>query len=183
MRNNIIAEEELTHKILACLKNNFAVSGLGRSLDVLLEKCIDTLPAVSAVSNLHRMLMSTEMNAGSLRGLLPMDVEDFRLAKSNAFWRLFADPANESRSGWHNTRERERIFRETFKFRVVDLRGTMDALKVITIWILALEMANTSRGTKGKANVVCNIGSLSLSPNMAIILLVHAFQRLGPGLR
>jgi hypothetical protein len=47
---------------------------------VLLEKCIDTLPAVSAVSNLHWMLMSTEMNASSLRGLLPMDVEDFRLA-------------------------------------------------------------------------------------------------------
>ena len=80
MRNNIIAEEELTHKVLACLKNNFAMSGLGRSCDVLLEKCIDTLPAVSAVSNLHRMLMSTEMNAGSLRGLLPMDIEDFRLA-------------------------------------------------------------------------------------------------------
>jgi hypothetical protein len=94
MRNNIIAEEELTHKILACLKNNFTVSGLGRSLDVLLEKCIDTLPAVSVVSNLHWMLMSTEMNACFLRGLLPMDVEDFRLAKSNGFGRLFADLAN-----------------------------------------------------------------------------------------
>jgi hypothetical protein len=94
MRNNIIAEEELTHKILACLKNNFAMSGLGRSLDVLLEKCIDTLPAIFTVSNLHWMLMSTEMNACSLRGLLPMDVEDFCLAKSNAFGRLFADPAN-----------------------------------------------------------------------------------------
>jgi hypothetical protein len=67
MRNIIIAEEELTHKVLDGLKNNFVVSGLGHSLDVLLKKCIDTLPTVSAVSNLHRMLMRTEMNAGSLR--------------------------------------------------------------------------------------------------------------------
>jgi hypothetical protein len=118
MRNNIIAEEELTHKVLACLKNNFAVSGLGRLLDVFLEKCMDTLPAVSVVSNLHWMLMNIEMNACSLRGLLSMDVEDFRLAKSNAFGRLFADPANLSRSGWYNARERERIFSETFEFRV-----------------------------------------------------------------
>jgi hypothetical protein len=94
MRNSIIAEEELTHKVLVCFKNNFAVSGLGRSLDVLLQKCIDTLPAVSTISNLHWMLMNTEMNACSLRGLLPMDVEDFRLAKGNAFERLFANPAN-----------------------------------------------------------------------------------------
>jgi hypothetical protein len=36
MRISIIAEEELTHKVLAGLKNNFVVSGLGRSLDVLL---------------------------------------------------------------------------------------------------------------------------------------------------
>jgi hypothetical protein len=129
------------------------------------------------------MLMSTEMNACSLRGLLPMDVEDFRLAKGNAFGRLFADPANKSRSGWHNAGERERIFSETFEFGVVNLRGTMGALKVITARVLALEMANTGRGTKGKANVICNVGGLSLSPNMAIILLVHAVQRLGPGLR
>jgi hypothetical protein len=154
MRINIIAEEELTHKILACLKNNFVVSRLGRSLDVLLEKCIDTLTVVSAVSSLHWMLMSTEMNACSLRGLLPMDVEDFRMAKSNAFGRLFADPANQSRSGWHSARERERNFGETFEFCIVDIRGTMGALKVITTRVLALEMANTGRGTKSKANVV-----------------------------
>jgi hypothetical protein len=96
---------------------------------------------------------------------------------------LFADPANKSRSGWHNTGEREKIFSETYEFRVVNLRGTMGALKVITARVLALEMASTGRGTKGKANVICNVGGLSLSPNMAIILLVHAVQRLGPGLR
>jgi len=183
MRNSIIAEEELTHKILACLKNNFAVSGLGRSLDVLLEKCIDTLPAVSAVSNLDWVFMSTDMNAGSLRRLLPMDVEDFGIAQSNAFGGLFADPADKSRSGWHNARERKMIFSETFKFRVVNLRDTMGALKVITTRVLTLEMANTDRGTKSKANVVCDVGGLSLRPNMAIILLVHAVQRLGSRLR
>jgi hypothetical protein len=94
MRNSIIAEEELTHKVFAGLKNNFAVSGLGRTLDVLLQEGVDALATISAVANLHRMLMSTEMNTCSLRGLLPMDVEDFCLAKSNAFGRLFANPAN-----------------------------------------------------------------------------------------
>jgi len=59
----------------------------------------------------------------------------------------------------------------------------MGTLKVITSRVLALEMANTGRGTKSKANVVCNVGGLSLRPNMAIILLVHAVQGLGPGLR
>ena len=75
------------------------------------------------------------------------------------------------------------IFSKTFKFRVIDLRGTMDALKIITTRVLALEMANTGRGTKSKANVVCNVGGLSLRPNMAIKLFVHAIQRLGPGSR
>jgi hypothetical protein len=67
MRNSIIAEEELTHKVLAGLKNNFAVSGLGRSLDVLLQEGVDALATISAVANLHWMKMRTEMNAGSLR--------------------------------------------------------------------------------------------------------------------
>jgi hypothetical protein len=89
---------------------------------------------------------------------------------------LFADPTHKSRSGWHNARKRENIFSETFKFHVVHLRGTMGALKVTTTRVLALEMANTSRGAKCKTNVVCNVGGLSLLPNMVIILLVHAVQ-------
>jgi hypothetical protein len=59
----------------------------------------------------------------------------------------------------------------------------MGTLKVITSRVLALEMANTGKETKNKANVICNVGDLSLRPNMAIILLVHAVQGLGPGLR
>jgi hypothetical protein len=179
----ITRKEEITRNVFASFEDDLAVRGLRRTVNVLLEKCIDTLPTVSAVSNLDWVLMSTDMNAGSLRRLLPMDVEDFGIAQSNAFGGLFADPADKSRSGWHNARERERIFSETFKFRVVNLRGTMGALKVITTRVLALEMANTDRGTKSKANVVCDVGGLSLRPNMAIILLVHAVQRLGSRLR
>ena len=40
----------------------------------------------------------------------------------------------------------------------------MGKLKVITTRVLALEMANTSRGTKGKANVIWNVGSLGFRP-------------------
>jgi hypothetical protein len=52
MRINIIAEEELTHKVFAGLKNNFAVSGLWRSFDVLLDKGVDALATISAAANL-----------------------------------------------------------------------------------------------------------------------------------
>ena len=37
MRINIVAREELTHKVFDGLKNNFAVSGLGSALNVLLD--------------------------------------------------------------------------------------------------------------------------------------------------
>ena len=76
----IFRKEELTNNVLASFKDDLAVRGLRRTLNVLLDECIDALPAVSAISNLHRMLMGTDMNAGSLGGLLPMDVEDFCIA-------------------------------------------------------------------------------------------------------
>jgi len=76
----IFRKEELTNNVLAGFKDDLAVRGLRRTLNVLLEKCIDTLPTVSAVPNLDWMLMSTDMNAGSLGGILPMDVEDFCIA-------------------------------------------------------------------------------------------------------
>ena len=163
--------------------NDLVVRSLRRTLNVLLDKSIDTLPTVSAVSNVHGMLMSSDINVGSLGVILPIDVENFRLADCNAFGRLFADHAHNSTSRWHKARERERLNSETIKFHVVDLRDTMGALKVITTRVLALEMANTGRGTKYKANVVCNVGGLSLRPNMAIILLVHAVHGSGPGKR
>ena len=52
MRISIIAEEELTHKVLAGFKDDFAMSGLGRSLDMLLDEGIDAFAAISAVANL-----------------------------------------------------------------------------------------------------------------------------------
>jgi hypothetical protein len=94
MRNNIIAEEELTHKVLAGLKNNFAVSGLGRSLDVFLQEGVDALATISAVANLHWMKMVSKMNACTLSGDIAMDVKDFGMTWSNAFRRLLANPAH-----------------------------------------------------------------------------------------
>jgi hypothetical protein len=102
----IARNEELTNNVLAGFKDDLAVSGLRRTLNILLNKCIDVLPTISVVSNLDWVLMSTDMNAGSLRRLLPMDVEDFGIAQSDAFGGLFVDPADKSRSGWHNVRER-----------------------------------------------------------------------------
>ena len=88
MRNSIIAEEELTHKVLAGLKNNFAVSGLGRSLYVFLQEGVDALATISAVANFDRMKMVAKMNAGTLSAVIAMDVEDFGMAWGNALGRL-----------------------------------------------------------------------------------------------
>ena len=52
MRVTIITEDELTHKIFAGFKNNFGMSGLGRSLDVLLDENVHALAAISVVANL-----------------------------------------------------------------------------------------------------------------------------------
>jgi hypothetical protein len=76
----ITTKEEITHNVFVGFKDNLVVRGLRRTVNVLFEKCIDTLLAVSAVSNLDWMSMSTDMNAGSLGGLLPMDVENFGIA-------------------------------------------------------------------------------------------------------
>ena len=62
----ITIKDEVTDNVFAGFKDDLIVGGLRRTLNVLLEKCIDTLPTVSAVSNLHSMLMSFEINAGSL---------------------------------------------------------------------------------------------------------------------
>ncbi len=118
---SIFRKEEFTNNVFAGFKDDLAVSGLRRTLNVLFEKSIDAFPTVSAIPNLDWMLMSSDMNAGSLREILPMDVENLRLAECNAFGRLFADPADKSRSGWHNAREKERLSSETIKFSVVDL--------------------------------------------------------------
>ena len=77
MRISIIAEEELTHKVLAGLKNNFAMSGLGSSLDVLLDCCVDTLAAIPTIADLDRVMMIAKMNARPLSGIVAVDVEDF----------------------------------------------------------------------------------------------------------
>jgi hypothetical protein len=57
MRISIIADGELTHKVLDGFKDDFAMSGLGRSLDVLLNEGVDALAAISAVANLDGVTM------------------------------------------------------------------------------------------------------------------------------
>jgi hypothetical protein len=94
MRISIIAEEELTHKVLAGLKNNFSLSGLVRSLDVLLDKGVDALATISAVADLDSVAMVAQMNACTLSDIIAVDVEDFGMAWVNAFERLLTDSTN-----------------------------------------------------------------------------------------
>jgi hypothetical protein len=76
----IARKEKLANNVLASFKDDLAVGGLRRTFNVLFNKCIDTFPTISAVSNLHWMLTRTKMNTYSLGWLLPMYVEDFGLA-------------------------------------------------------------------------------------------------------
>jgi hypothetical protein len=59
----IATKEELTNNVLVGFKDDLVVCGLRGTLNKLLDKCIDALPDVSAISNLHWMLMNTDMNA------------------------------------------------------------------------------------------------------------------------
>ena len=52
----------------------------------------------------------------------------------------------------------------------------MGAVQVVTMWILALKMTHTNRGSECQAQVVCNIGGLGLRPNMDIESLVHTIH-------
>ena len=86
-------EEELTHKVFASFQNDFVVSGLRRSLDMLLDEGVDTLAAISAVADLDEVTMVAKMNAHPLSGIIVVDVKDFGNAWCNALGRLIADLA------------------------------------------------------------------------------------------
>ena len=92
MRVTIITEEEFTHNIFAGFKNDFSLSALGRSVDVLLDEGVDALVAISAVANLDGVPMVAQMNTRMLSGVIAVDVEDYGVAWSNAM--LLTDPTH-----------------------------------------------------------------------------------------
>jgi hypothetical protein len=94
MRLTIIAEEELTHKILAGFEDDFDISCLGRSLDVLLQEGVDALATIFVVANFDGMNMVAKMNACTLSGVIVIDVVNFGMTWCNAFRRLFTNPAH-----------------------------------------------------------------------------------------
>ena len=94
MRITFIAEDELTDKVLAGLKNNFAICSLGRSLDVLLDKDVDALAAISAVADIDWVVMVAQMNARTLSGVIVVDVEDISMTWDNVPKRLLTNFAN-----------------------------------------------------------------------------------------
>jgi hypothetical protein len=183
MRIGIIAEEDLTQKVLAGLKNNFAVSGLGRSLDVLLDKGVDAFATVSTVADLDRVGMVTEMNAGTLSGTTAVDVEDFGMAWSNALGRLLTDPANKSGPQRYRATNGKGLLCEAVEISIIDSGGAMSTLKVVASRIMTLQVANAGRRTKSKAQVIGNVGGLGFGPDMAVEAFVHAVHGLGLRMR
>jgi len=70
------------------------VSGLGRSLDVLLDEGVNVFAAIPSTADLHGVTMIAKMNAPPLSGIIAVDVEDFGHAWWNALGRLFPDLAH-----------------------------------------------------------------------------------------
>ena len=94
MRIIIIVEEELTHEVFVGFKDDFALNGLGHSLDVLLDEGFDVLVAISALTNLDWVTMVAQMNACTLSGVIAMDVEDIGVTWCITFGRLLTDCAH-----------------------------------------------------------------------------------------
>jgi len=111
----IVAKEELTDEVFADLQDDFAVSGLGRPVDLLLNECVDSLATNSAVTNLDRVTVCTEMDTSTLGGFPPVNVEDLGIAECNALGRLLADAADKSRIGRRRTRNGEHILGGSIK--------------------------------------------------------------------
>ena len=63
MRITIIAEEDLAHKVLVGFQKDFAMSGLRRSLNMLLDEGVDTFATILVVADLDRVTMDAKMNA------------------------------------------------------------------------------------------------------------------------
>ena len=142
MRITIIAEEELTHKDLTSLKNNFAMSGLGRLLYVLLVQGVDALAAISTVADLDWVAMVAQMNARTLSGIIAMDVEDFGMAWGNAIGRLLIDSANQSGARKQRATNGKRLLCKAVEISIIESGATMSTLKVVASRIMALEVAN-----------------------------------------
>jgi hypothetical protein len=68
---------------------------------------------------------------------------------------------------------------EAIEISIIKRGGPMSTLDVITLRILALEVANASGGAKRKAHVIGDIGCLGLGLNMAVIVFVHAVHGFG----
>ncbi len=183
MRSTFTAEEELTNKVLAGFEDDFAMSGLGRTLHVLLEEGVDALATISAVANFDRMRMVAKMNAGTLSGVIAMDVEDSGMTGCNAFGRLLTNPAHESGMQRRGTTNLEGLLGESIKISVIHIGGPMSTLEVIAVRIWTLEVANAKGGAKREANDIGDIGGLGLGPNMAVIAFVHAVHRFGLRMR
>lgn len=92
MRITSIVEEELTHKVLASFNNNFAMSGLGRLLDMVLDEGVNVHVVISAVANLDEVPMVAQMNGRTLSGVIAVEIEDLGVAWCNAPRRLLTNP-------------------------------------------------------------------------------------------
>ena len=148
---------------------------------MLFNERINLFRTMSIISNLDRVAMVTKMNAGPLARVISMNVEDLCVAQCGTCRRLFAYLADKNGSRRRRPTNRKGFLGEAIKFHIIKSRRPTRALKVIALWILALQVTDTNRGTKCEVQIVANVGGQSLGPNMTVIALIHSIHRYGLG--
>ena len=144
MRITIIAEEDLTHKVLAGFKNNFTISGLGSLLDVIIDEGVNVFAAIFAVADLDGVAMVAHMNARTLSDVIVVDVEDFGVAWYNARGGFLTNLAHKSGAQKQGTTNQKGFLCEAVEISIIDRECVVSMLEVIAKRVLALEMANAS---------------------------------------
>ena len=110
---------------------------------MLLDERVDLLEATFVVTNLNRMVVVTEMNACSQHCIIFVDIEDPRITCCFRHKRLFIDPTHKIGSSRKRSSNREQLLCEAIEVYIIHIGSLMNMLKVLTIWIQALKMADT----------------------------------------
>ena len=111
-----------------------------------------------------------------------MDIKDLGITCNNTPRRLVANLPNKTRSRRQWPSNGKWLLCKAIELHII-IRSLTSMLKVLAMKILAMKVANTDGGSKGKVKVVADVGRHNLGPEMAIVPLVHAEHGFGIGMR
>ena len=150
-------------------------------INVFFNEHINLFEIVPIINNLDMMAMMTKMNAGPLARFISMNVKYPWVAHYNTLRRLLANLAVKSGSKRRRSTNKKGFLGEAIKFHIIQSRHLIGALKVIALWVLALQVTDANGQTKCEVQIIANVGGQSLGLNMTIIALIHSIYKSGLG--